>query len=175
MAGIKGAPYSVVQRLSQHYRLVQLGIGVHKTPDRYGAFPIDPYSHTPRMAGVQQPGMTGQVKEDIISRLFELGLKVSKGQITFHPMVLKRTEFFEPQTVDPHSHSVPNLRFTFCKIPITYLIDNNDGIDLIFINGDKVHFISRTIDRENSLAVFNRSGIISEIHVHLTANMFFNS
>ena len=57
-----------VSRLLSHYLEIREGIGSHKRPDEYGAFPFDPYSHTPSMAGVQQPGMTGQVKEDIISR-----------------------------------------------------------------------------------------------------------
>ena len=38
--------------------------GKVKTVRSYGAFPSDPYSHTPAHAGAQQPGMTGQVKED---------------------------------------------------------------------------------------------------------------
>jgi len=84
-AGIKGASAEILRRLAKHYYAVQKGIGVHKTPDQYGAFPIDPYSHTPRMAGVQQPGMTGQVKEDVISRFFELGLIDEKGTNIIRP------------------------------------------------------------------------------------------
>ena len=45
----------------------------------YGAFPTDPYSHTPAGKGAQQPGMTGQVKEDVISRFGELGVEVKNG------------------------------------------------------------------------------------------------
>ncbi|MFN5885286.1 MAG: hypothetical protein ACK445_08080, partial [Bacteroidota bacterium] len=52
----------VVGRLFDHYYEINAGIGVHKTPVLYGAFPTDPYSHTPATKGVQQPGMTGQVK-----------------------------------------------------------------------------------------------------------------
>ena len=33
---------------------------------------MDPYSHTPGGAGAKQPGMTGQVKEEVITRLGEL-------------------------------------------------------------------------------------------------------
>ena len=57
-------------RLVRQYAEIREGIGSHKNPAEYGAFPFDPYSHTPSMAGAQQPGMTGQVKEDIISRWF---------------------------------------------------------------------------------------------------------
>ena len=55
------------------------GIGAHKSPVNYGAFPSDPYSHTPAGKGAQQPGMTGQVKEDILSRFGELGLRVKEA------------------------------------------------------------------------------------------------
>ena len=49
-----------------------------KTPEDYGAFPTDPYSHTPRHRGAQQPGMTGQVKEEILTRMGELGVVVDQ-------------------------------------------------------------------------------------------------
>jgi hypothetical protein len=61
-------------KLLEHYYEINEGIGVHKSPALYGAFPTDPYSHTPAGKGAQQPGMTGQVKEDILSRIGELGV-----------------------------------------------------------------------------------------------------
>ena len=58
-----------------HYFEINAGIGAHKSPELYGAFPTDPYSHTPGGKGAQQPGMTGQVKEDILCRFGELGVQ----------------------------------------------------------------------------------------------------
>lgn len=52
--------------LKPYYHDITEGIGAHMTPEQYGAFPFDAYSHTPANAGAQQPGMTGQVKEDIL-------------------------------------------------------------------------------------------------------------
>ena len=89
----KGASEEVVGRLLEHYYEINEGIGVHKTPELYGAFPTDPYSHTPAGKGAQQPGMTGQVKEDILSRIGELGVFVNRGQITFNPCLLRADEF----------------------------------------------------------------------------------
>ena len=100
---------AVVSRLRDHYFAIREGIGSHKRPDEYGAFPFDPYSHTPTMAGVQQPGMTGQVKEDIISRWFELGVSVRDGQITFAPTMLRDEDFKDGE-----------LRFTYCGTEIIY-------------------------------------------------------
>ena len=62
---------SIVDQLMQHYQAIKKGIGLHKSPELYGAFPTDPYSHTPMHKGAQQPGMTGQVKEDILVRIAE--------------------------------------------------------------------------------------------------------
>ena len=69
------------------------GLGFNKTPVEYGAFPADPYSHTPKHAGAQQPGMTGQVKEEILTRFGELGLRVSDGTVRFEPSLLRPSEF----------------------------------------------------------------------------------
>jgi hypothetical protein len=162
-----GASGEILLKLAKHYAAVQKGIGVHKTPDQYGAFPIDPYSHTPRMAGVQQPGMTGQVKEDIISRFFELGLVVKNGQISFIPVVLRKNEFIEPGATHSQGHSVPQLYFTFCKVPIIYLLDDKEGIELVLSHGGSSTIQGYTIDQENSHAIFNREEKISKVYVHL--------
>jgi hypothetical protein len=103
-----------VSRLRKHYQEIREGIGSHKQPAEYGAFPFDAYSHTPSMAGAQQPGMTGQVKEDIISRWFELGVSEHDGQLTFNPTMLTEKDFKDGE-----------LRFTFRGKKITYRLENN--------------------------------------------------
>ena len=75
----KGESPEITSALSSHYYQIRHGIGVTKSPDLYGAFPTDPYSHTPGHMGAQQPGMTGQVKEDILSRFGELGVFTPPG------------------------------------------------------------------------------------------------
>jgi hypothetical protein len=59
-------------RLASQYRHVRAGLGFTRSAAAFGAFPTDPYSHTPAHAGRQQPGMTGQVKEEILTRFGEL-------------------------------------------------------------------------------------------------------
>jgi hypothetical protein len=39
--------------------------------------------------------MTGQVKEDILSRIGELGINVKDGKIIFNPRLLRRNEFYK--------------------------------------------------------------------------------
>ena len=92
-------------KLIEHYYEIRAGIGLNKTPAVYGAFPTDPYSHTPGNKGAQQPGMTGQVKEDIICRFGELGLVVQDGCIRFHPGLLRKMNSLQQQ-MTPHCFSL---------------------------------------------------------------------
>ena len=135
----------VLGRLVSHYFAIREGIGSHKNPAEYGAFPFDPYSHTPSMAGVQQPGMTGQVKEDIISRWFELGVSVHDGQITFCPTMLKDTDFVNGE-----------LRFTYC------------GTEIIYSRKSKVESRKTfTLTKEQSAHLFARDGEIKQLIIEI--------
>jgi hypothetical protein len=91
----EAAPEPVRRRLAGGYERIRAGLGFEKTAAEYGAFPTDPYSHTPAHAGAQQPGMTGQVKEEILTRFGELGVEVEEGAVRFRPFLLGRTEFLE--------------------------------------------------------------------------------
>ena len=90
-----------------HYRQVRNGLGWRKSAAEWGAFPADPYSHTPGEGGAQQPGMTGQVKEEILTRWGELGLRFEDGTIRFDPVLLDLDE------VPAHGA----LSFTLARIP----------------------------------------------------------
>ena len=86
------APDDVIARLADAYRRVRSGLGFMKQPDEYGAIPTDCYSHTPAHAGAKQPGMTGQVKEEVLTRLGELGLRVTGGRVSLAPGLLALNE-----------------------------------------------------------------------------------
>ena len=72
------------ERLSR----LRAGLGGSKSPEVFGAFPADAYSHTPGHAGAKQPGLTGQVKEDVLCRWGELGVLVEDGRLVFNPLLL---------------------------------------------------------------------------------------
>ena len=78
--------------LADHYRRVRDGLGYRKSVAEYGAFPFDPYSHTAGEGGAQQPGMTGQVKEEILTRWGELGLRERGGRLHFFPLLADAAE-----------------------------------------------------------------------------------
>ena len=91
----RGEKQELVDRLVEHYYAIQQGIGARKAPKIYGAFPTDPYSHTPAGRGAQQPGMTGQVKEDVIVKWGELGVVVKEGLLSFMPRILRQSLFLK--------------------------------------------------------------------------------
>ncbi len=101
----QGAPE--LPALIAFYRRVRDGLGYRKTAAAYGAFPADPYSHTAGEGGAQQPGMTGQVKEEILTRWGELGLRVRGGKVHFDPVLLDESEVADGQT----------LSFTYAHLP----------------------------------------------------------
>jgi len=153
-----------MSRLMHHYAAIQKGIGAHKSPADYGSFPFDPYSHTPMMAGVQQPGMTGQVKEDIISRFFELGVVIKEGQLKIQPVILKYSEFIQP-SVTGHVQ-FPMLSFAYCSIPVIYLIDGKSGIDISEMDNTTVSIDAYALSHAQSQRVFNRDKTILKLIVH---------
>ena len=85
--------------LKAHYHKVRDGLGYRKSAAAFGAFPADAYSHTPGEGGAQQPGMTGQVKEEILARWGELGLRVRDGRVRFDPVLMDESEFASGNTL----------------------------------------------------------------------------
>jgi hypothetical protein len=104
------AQHPALAALQAHYRRVRDGLGYRKSAAAYGAFPADPYSHTAGEGGAQQPGMTGQVKEEVLTRWGELGLRVRQGLVHFQPVLLDAAEL--PLDGD--------LSFTWSGLPFRY-------------------------------------------------------
>ncbi|MDY2585796.1 hypothetical protein [Winogradskyella aquimaris] len=173
----ENASPEVIGRLLEHYYEINEGIGVHKSPKLYGAFPTDPYSHTPAGKGAQQPGMTGQVKEDILSRFGELGVFVKDGLLVFDPCMLRKDEFLaEAQTFkyvningDEATVNVNEgqLAFTFCQVPVVYSIGSDYKTNVSFKNGSVKTFNQMRLDNDTSDKVFSRLGEVEHITVHI--------
>ena len=167
-----------IGRLFDHYFEINEGIGVNKSPELYGAFPTDPYSHTPRGRGVQQPGMTGQVKEDVISRFHELGFYVNDGKITFEPTILRKSEFIDEEKsfkfvnldneityMDLNANS---LAFTVCQVPIIYNLSDKEDIKIIANDGGEEIIDGHQLNFEHSQNIFNRTNFIKAVHVRVS-------
>jgi hypothetical protein len=166
----------LIKQLRAHYYEIVEGIGAHKSPADYGAFPSDPYSHTPGGKGAQQPGMTGQVKEDILSRFGELGVRIQNGVIHFDTALLKETEYLEAPTnfeyfnVTGEKNSLPltkdSLAFTYCQVPIVYSKNKGQiGIEVSYTDGQQKTLPSNSLDSETTLDLFGRNNSIEKIVV----------
>jgi hypothetical protein len=167
--------------LVAHYYAVRAGIGFNKSPELFGAFPTDAYSHTPGYGGVKQPGMTGQVKEDIISRFGELGIMVEDGKIVFNPGLLRRSEFlvnlgeFQYVTVQNNKETialgVDSLAFTFCQVPFVYHISEHNSVKITKSNAEISEAKGLGIDALVSNEIFNRTGLVKQVDVYLTPRL----
>jgi hypothetical protein len=166
-----------MKKLATHFDEVGKGIGIHKDPEVYGAFPTDPYSHTPGHRGAQQPGMTGQVKEDILVRFGELGMYMKKGQLNFKPFLLKKDQFTDEQqsfdlvSLDHTSYSidVPEnaLAFTCCQVPVIYKESDESGLTVQYKDGTTKSFDVPELDKVTSAHIFQRTGEIKEVTVSI--------
>ena len=170
------SPTEIRGSLAQMYFEVRSGIGYEKTAAEYGAFPTDPYSHTPASGNARQPGMTGQVKEEILTRFGELGVRVERGAVRFQPLLLKRDEYlgrpelFHYFDVDGarQSRDLPTggLAFTFCQVPVVYEADAQDSwIEIEYANGEPVRQAGNELDVAISAELFSRSGKVRGLRV----------
>jgi hypothetical protein len=135
----EGVDAALVDRLGTCFREIRDGLGVHKSPAEYGAFPVDPYSHTPEFTGVQQPGLTGQVKEDLITRFRQLGVRVARGEVAFEPVLLGRDEFLREPAAWSYSAGGPelteelpagSLAFTLYGVPVIYRLADSARVQV---------------------------------------------
>ena len=176
-AQIQNANAEQLSELKKYYYEIKNGIGVNKNPKDYGAFPTDPYSHTPSFSGVQQPGMTGQVKEDIISRFGELGLQISNGSISINTSLLRKDEFlledadFNYYDVNGLKRSIRmkkgSLGFTYCQVPFIFSIGDIAKLTITKANDLKLTFDELFIDKNLSESIFKRNGEIKKVELSI--------
>ncbi len=167
---------SSLGELAGLYHRVRQGLGYRKSVTEFGAFPGDPYSHTPGDGGARQPGMTGQVKEEILTRQGELGLRVTEGSLRFEPVLLEKSEFlaapgeFLYYDRDGRRQVLPlqpgELAFTVCQTPVVYQLDSGPGVVIATYN-DGVTEVRGDGGLGVSLSrhIFHRTGRIALIRV----------
>lgn len=170
--------------LATHYRAIRSGIGWEQEPAVYGAFHTDPYSHTPAGRGAQQPGMTGQVKEDILCRWGELGVTMAGACIAFDQGLLRSRDLLAEQAVFQYPDAAAQdascwselplkpgqLAFTLCGVPVRY-----QAVDAEKQSKLTVHFADGRVEERQSLAlstaesrqVFARTGEIRLLEVFM--------
>ncbi len=163
--------------LANKYRDIRAGLGHHKHPSVYGAFPIDPYSHTPKGQGARQPGMTGAVKEEILCRQGEVGLYFENGCLVFDSMLLDREELLaEPTsfnyrdvkgTLQCLELGSASLAFTVCQVPVILQAGDVESITVHLTNQDIQVNTGNHLDETNSQHIFRRDGVVHHLVVQL--------
>jgi hypothetical protein len=181
----EGVGQEVRQELGRLYYRIREGLGFNKTPAEYGVFPMDPYSHTPAHAGAQQPGMTGQVKEEILTRFGELGVRVSEGRVKLEMGLLRAREFvpgpraFRFLDVDGvwQELALPDsgLAFTWCQVPFVYRLDDSvqPMVTVTQDDGSVSSFDNPVLPTELSDELFLRSGRIRKIELIANTSQLF--
>jgi hypothetical protein len=174
-----------VKKLGHLYYDIRSGLSSAKTPQEYGAFPFDPYSHTPAHSGAQQPGMTGQVKEEILTRFGELGCLVVQGSVKFEPRLLKQNEFLTTKRVYEYydifqqkqllTIQKGQLAYTFCQVPVIYTLSDTESRIILDCNDDsRVELESNRLDEKQSSYIFNRDNRITQINVFIHTKSLFD-
>jgi hypothetical protein len=135
----------------------------------YGAFPTDPYSHTPKGQGAKQPGMTGMVKEEILTRQMELGYYIEDGCLVFDFLMLDKDEFLsEPSeftylNVQGQQEKIElpagSMAHTICQVPIILRISDEPCINIHFFDGSTQQIDDYVLDSVNSQHIFQRDDV----------------
>jgi len=168
------------------YYKIRSGLGFQKNVIEFGAFPMDPYSHTPSDSKARQPGMTGQVKEEVITRMGELGIQVIKDELYFRPFLLKTSELLDSPTEFEYynvngeyiSTTLPanSLAFTVCQTLVVYRASNAaNKIKVKLKNEPLEEYTGVKLSRNISKKIFKRSGEVEFVEVNLNETDFLTS
>ena len=166
-----------MKELIERYADIRQGLSFNKPPNVYGAFPTDPYSHTPKNQGAKQPGMTGLVKEEILTRQAELGFFIEDGKIAFDFLLLDQNEFLtQPsqflywdleglqQKIELPAAS---LAYSICQVPVVLQVSSEESIQVHFTDGSIQRVNGHVLDSINCKHIFQRDGIVHHLIVSL--------
>jgi hypothetical protein len=121
--------------------------------------------------------MTGQVKEDILARKEELGLRIQGGCLHFGKGIFREAEYLKTASVfkfvdcdGKEQHlDVPagSLAFTYCQVPVVYSQADKAIVELHLNDGSVKRFEELKLDASHSDEIFRRTGKVKQIEVYL--------
>jgi hypothetical protein len=119
--------------------------------------------------------MTGQVKEEVLTRLLELGVQVAGARVAFKPSVLRRSEFLDaPATLhyfdtagtgQEQSLQAGELGFTYCQVPVVMVMADKASITLHLNDGTTESVAGNELSAAQSEALFKKNGHYVRIDV----------
>jgi hypothetical protein len=176
-------PGPLADALAAHYHDIRDGLGFRRSAASYGAFRTDPYSHTPRHRGAQQPGMTGQVKEQVLARFAELGIGVVDGRLRILPRLLRADELeavgatlrLPVENGPDEVVDVPAgaIAFTWCGMPIVLRTGSPARIELERSDGGTLEIAGAELDRALTASIERRDGTIRRATAWVPAERLF--
>ena len=117
--------------------------------------------------------MTGQVKEDILSRFAELGVKIKDSTLSFGLDLFDADELLESDgeftycNVEGEFKMEPvpasGFAYTLFQVPIIYQPGDSDQIVVTLTDGSEVKFEGTSIDQATSEKLFSRVGEVVKI------------
>jgi hypothetical protein len=120
--------------------------------------------------------MTGQVKEDLIARLGEMGVALEGGRLAFHAHLVVRDEFLEEARtfrlfdVDGEECTLDldpgTLAFTICQAPVVAHRSGPSRIEITSADGLRRTADGLRLDAETSAAIFERRGTVRRLDVY---------
>jgi len=120
--------------------------------------------------------MTGQVKEEILTRFGELGVGVQAGAVRFQPTLLQADEFLKRPEVFPYFDihgkagsvklAAGSLAFTYCQVPVVYeQVPGEAWIHVEFDDGTSHEHHGNVLEASLGAELCSRSGRIQKIQV----------
>ena len=110
--------------------------------------------------------MTGQVKEDLLCRFGELGVRVQGGQLQFDRTLMHAEEFLTESAVFEYVDVVgqtqtielaaDSLVYTVCQVPVVHQRGEQEGIEMTWNDGRTTHVDGLVLDHETSRKIFRR-------------------
>jgi hypothetical protein len=122
--------------------------------------------------------MTGQVKEEVLTRLGELGLRVEHGRIAIRPLLLRDKEWApggtftyrdvtgQQRTIDRPDGSVA---FTYCQVPVVLRRGEHVRVIAHLEDASRVVGTEGVLDEDTSASVFRRDGRVTSIEAEVPA------
>ena len=130
--------------------------------------------------------MTGQVKEELLCRFAELGVRISEGRARIQPALLRRREFVSQSRTSGfldvdgawHDLTIPadGLGFSWCCIPLIYRLDDAapESLSVCYDDGTRQTRQSLELSAEDSVEIFGRTGRVRQIEVVLNSKLLFD-
>jgi hypothetical protein len=117
--------------------------------------------------------MTGAVKEELLARWLELGIRVEHGEIVIDPMLVRDAELLGEATewvVDTidgptvFTLDAGSLGFTFCRVP--FVVSRGEpSIEIVWHDGRVEHIADVRMGRAASAEIFGHTGAVSVVRI----------